>query len=212
VLGYGGYERQKGLLNTIIRYETVFTALQYFSYAIAGKPYMGVGRNLAYEKALFFENKVFAGHYHLASGDDDLFVNQLANSKNTAVVLSREAHTRSIPEATFKNWIHQKQRHLSAGTHYKKRTRVRLAVDAITRMLVYVNLLILCIISPWKFVILGLFALWLITRLIIFKMGMRSLDEKYLLLPSLLLDPVLPLVLGIIWMSGVFVTKYQPWN
>jgi hypothetical protein len=79
-------------------------------------------------------------------------------------------------------------------------------------MMLYTTLVILSVISPWRFVIIGLFGIWLVTRLIIFKLGMRSLDEKYLLLPSLLLDPILPLVLGIIWLSGVFVTKYQPWN
>jgi glycosyltransferase involved in cell wall biosynthesis len=212
VLGYGGYERRKGLLNALIRYETVVTAIQYFSRAIAGKPYMGVGRNLAYKKELFFKNKGFANHYHLASGDDDLFVNQHATRENTAWVIQKEAHTISRPEITFRNWIHQKKRHLSAGNKYRKGTKFRLATDHLTRMMVYILVVVLGIISPWRYVILGLFGLWLISRLIIFKMGMRSLDEKYLLLPSLLLDPVLPLVLGIIWFSGVFVTKYQSWN
>jgi glycosyltransferase involved in cell wall biosynthesis len=212
VLGYGGYEQGRGLLNLIIRYETVFTAIQYFSRAIKGRPYMGVGRNLAYEKALFFKNKGFAGHYHLASGDDDLFVNQHANERNTAVVVSKEGHTRSIPEKTVRGWIQQKQRHLSAGTHYRGGTRFRLAIDYLTRMMVYATVVILCVVSPWRYIVLLLFGIWLVTRLAIFKLGMRCLDEKYLLLPSLLLDPALPLILGIIWLSGIFVTKYQPWN
>jgi cellulose synthase/poly-beta-1,6-N-acetylglucosamine synthase-like glycosyltransferase len=212
VLGYGGYERRKGILNVLIRYETVFTAMQYFSHAIAGKPFMGVGRNLAYRKELFFESRGFSDHYHLASGDDDLFVNQHAHRSNTAWVIQKEGHTRSVPERTFRNWIHQKQRHLSAGNRYRSGTKLRLASEYLTRMLVYILLVLLCVISPWRYVVLGLFVLLLISRLIIFKMGMRSLDEKYLLLPSLLLDPILPLVLGIIWVSGAFVTKYQPWN
>ncbi|MGW8316348.1 MAG: glycosyltransferase [Bacteroidales bacterium] len=212
VLGYGGYERRKGLLNLIIRYETVFTAMQYFSRALAGRPYMGVGRNLAYHSELFFKNKGFAGHYHLASGDDDLFVNQHATGQNTAVVTDREAHTRSVPEASLRGWIKQKQRHLSAGTHYKRDSRVRLGLELATRMVLYITLVILSVISPWRIFILGLFLLGLIARLVVLKMAMRSLDEKYLLLPSLLLDPALPLVLGIIWFSRIFVTKYQPWK
>jgi glycosyltransferase involved in cell wall biosynthesis len=212
VLGYGGYEPRKGFLNMLIRYETVFTAIQYFSHAMVGKPYMGVGRNLAYRKELFFKNKGFADHYHLSSGDDDLFVNRHATRENTAWVIQQEGHTRSVPEKTFRNWIHQKQRHLSAGKNYKKGTKLRLATEYISRMVVYLSLVLLCVISPWKYIVLGLFLLQLIPRLIIFKMGMRSLDEKYLLLPSLLLDPILPLVLAIIWLSGAFVTKYQSWN
>ncbi len=212
VLGYGGYERRKGLLNVLIRYETVFTAIQYFSRAIGGRPYMGVGRNLAYRKELFFRNKGFANHYHLASGDDDLFVDQHATRENTAWVIRKEGHTVSVPEVTFRNWIHQKQRHLSAGNKYRRGTKFRLGTEIISRMTVYITLAMLCSISSWWFLILSLFVIWLISRLIIFKLGMRSLDEKYLLLPSLLLDPVLPLLLGIIWFSGVFVTKYQSWN
>src|SRR5690348_1484644 len=53
VLGYGAYHKKSGAMNKIIRFETFHTALQYLSYALAGMPYMGVGRNLSYKKDLF---------------------------------------------------------------------------------------------------------------------------------------------------------------
>jgi len=63
VLGYGAYKKIKGsFLNSLIRYETVFTALQYFGYAKWGNAYMGVGRNLAYTSELFYEQKGFITH------------------------------------------------------------------------------------------------------------------------------------------------------
>ena len=212
VLGYGGYERSKGLLNTLIRYETTFTAIQYLSYAIKGNPYMGVGRNLAYEKALFFDNKGFAGHYHLISGDDELFVNQNATRLNCAVEFSPESHTLSLPETTFRAWIKQKKRHLSAGSHYKPGSRIRLASEWISRIILYTTLIWICISSPWSIPVGALFGILLLTRLVIFKMGMRRLDEKYLLLPSLLLDPVFPIFMGAIWLSSRFEKKYQTWR
>ena len=212
VLGYGGYERRKGLLNLLIRYETVFTAIQYLSYAIGGRPYMGVGRNLAYEKALFFNNKGFASHYHLSSGDDDLFVNEIAVKENTAVEISKESHTLSIPKTSFRNWIKQKKRHLSAGVHYKWGSRIRIAGELISRLVIYTTLALVSAVSIWRWPVVLLFGVFLITKLIIFKMGMRRLDEKYLLLPSLLLDPIMPLLLGLIWMSSKFESKYQTWS
>jgi len=212
VLGYGGYERRKGVLNILIRYETVFTAIQYLSFAIKGKAYMGVGRNLAYDKSLFFENKGFARHYHLPSGDDDLFVNENATGINTAVEISREAHTFSVPEVKFSGWIKQKKRHISAGSHYRRSSRIRLAVEWISRILLYFSLLWLCASSPWLWPVASLFGLLSVTRLVVFNLGMRCLDEKHLLLPSLLIDPVMPLILGIIWISSVFESKYQPWS
>jgi len=73
VLGYGSYEKTSfSVLNKLIRYETMITAIQYFSYALIGIPYMGVGRNLAYKKEAFFENNGFVDHMDLLSGDDDL--------------------------------------------------------------------------------------------------------------------------------------------
>jgi len=212
VLGYGRYEKRRGLLNVLIRYETVFTAIQYFSFALKGRPYMGVGRNLAYRKALFFKNRGFSNHYHIASGDDDLFVNEHAGRNNTAIEIDPESHTISIPKTTFGNWIRQKQRHLSAGNLYDRGSRFRLGAEIISRLLLYITFTILCFISAWLWPVTALFGLFLATRMTIFKLGMMRLNEQYLLLPSLLFDPVLPLLLGLIWFSNIFVTKYQSWS
>lgn len=212
ILGYGRYEQKKGMLNLLIRYETVFTAMQYLSYAIKGKPYMGVGRNLAYEKELFFKNKGFARHYHIPSGDDDLFVNETSSKKNTTIEFSPESHTISIPKSSLRTWMKQKKRHLSAGKHYSSSSRRRIAGELLSRMLLYASLLVFCIISPWCIVALPILAILLIVKLVVFKLNMRRLDEKFLLLLLLLFDPILPLILGAIWFSTIFETKYQPWN
>lgn len=212
VLGYGGYEPGKGLLNTVIRYETTFTALQYLGYAIKGLPYMGVGRNMAYEKSLFFENRGFAGHYHVLSGDDDLFVNQNANGANCVVEFSPESHTRSKPETNFRSWFQQKKRHVSAGRYYSTVSRLRLASEWVSRIILYTSLIWICIALPWRIFVAPLFLVLLISRLSIFKMGMRRLDEKNLLLPSLLLDPIFPVFMGAVWLSGRFEKKYQAWR
>jgi len=101
VLGYGGYRPERGLLNSYIRYDTMFIAMQYLGMAMRGRPYMGVGRNLAYRKSLFLQGTGFSSHYHIASGDDDLFVNANANAVNTAVETGACSHTRSVPARSF---------------------------------------------------------------------------------------------------------------
>ncbi len=212
VLGYGSYEKQKGLLNMIIRYETVFTAIQYFSFAIKGRPYMGVGRNLAYRKDLFFKSKGFAGHYHIASGDDDLFVNQHAVKKNTSVEIDPESFTISLPKRKLGAWIRQKRRHLLAGNLYNRGSRWRLGLEIISRLSLYASFITLMLISSWLWPLTIVFGLFQVIRMSIFKMGMQRLKERYLLLPSLLLDLALPLILGAIWISNLFVTKNQTWS
>lgn len=119
VLGYGGYTKRTGWLNKLVRYETVLTAWQYFSYAKIGLPYMGVGRNIAYTKTLFKKANGFENHKHIKSGDDDLFVNQIGNKQNTSICWEKEAHTLSEPKKTLSDWLLQKRRHISTATVYK---------------------------------------------------------------------------------------------
>ena len=212
VLGYGRYEAKKGFLNLLIRYETVLTAIQYLSSALNGKPYMGVGRNLAYNKHIFFQNKGFSKHYHLPSGDDDIFVNAHAKADNTAIEIHPDSHTISQPETSFRSWIRQKQRHLTAGAHYSARSKIRLGIEITSRLAIYPLALGLCVFSGWLWPVLCLFMFFLITRMIVFKLGMMRLNEKYLLLPSLLFDPLLPLALGIFWLRGRSKRKHQQWS
>jgi poly-beta-1,6-N-acetyl-D-glucosamine synthase len=126
ILGYGAYEKTTGFLNKLIRFDTFTIALLYFSAAIKGKAYMGVGRNLAYKKNLFFKHKGFSTHYHINSGDDDLFVNQAATSQNVNIAVHENCITYSKPKTTFGNWRRQKQRHLTTAPHYKPHAKTRI--------------------------------------------------------------------------------------
>jgi glycosyltransferase involved in cell wall biosynthesis len=136
VLGYGAYEKvANSFLNKIIRFETLITAVQYFSWAKNGHPYMGVGRNLAYKKEEFYNVKGFINHMKIRSGDDDLFINQVAKSKNTAICYSPESFTYSQPKTSFKDWFHQKRRHVSTARFYKSFDRVQLAVFYASQLL-----------------------------------------------------------------------------
>ena len=120
VLGYGAYEKVKNsFLNKLIRFETMIAATQYFSWAKIGKPYMGVGRNLAYKRDEFFKVRGFQDHMKIRSGDDDLFINQAATKHNTAIVYTPESFTLSEPKKTFKTWFYQKRRHTTTAKYYK---------------------------------------------------------------------------------------------
>jgi biofilm PGA synthesis N-glycosyltransferase PgaC len=145
VLGYSPYEKRGGFLNALIRYETILTALHYFGYAIKGKPYMGVGRNLAYSRKVYDHNHGFASHSHLPAGDDDLFVQSAAHATNTAVCIQKNAFMVSTPKNTFSSWWRQKRRHLWVGKFYSGEVRRMLAVYPV------VQILFLMLIVTWIF-------------------------------------------------------------
>ena len=177
VLGYGAYHKTAGILNKLIRFETFHTALQYLSYALAGTPYMGVGRNLSYKKDLFLRNKGFASINHIPSGDDDLFINKVATKKNTTVVIDEETVTRSIPKTTWGGWMKQKARHYTTAKYYKPRHKFLLGLYFISQFVFYPLLVTAAILYDWRFV-LALFGIRLLLQGFIFYKSMKKLDEK----------------------------------
>ncbi|MEL7122752.1 MAG: glycosyltransferase family 2 protein, partial [Bacteroidota bacterium] len=138
VLGFSPYRSSKGLLNLFIRFETVLAATQYLSFAIAGLPYMGVGRNLVYKKQLFEQAGGFKKHRHIASGDDDLFINAVANKQNTGIAITPSAFTFSIPKSSWRDFHYQKSRHLTTGSKYRLKHQILLGVFSLSHFSHYV--------------------------------------------------------------------------
>jgi len=190
VLGYGPYEPRKGLLNLLIRYDTFVVAMQYLSYALAGIPYMGVGRNLSYRKSMFIRNKGFTSHYKISSGDDDLFINQVANKRNTQINIDPDSFVYSAPKTTFNAYFRQKRRHLTTGKYYKTTFKWLLGLFSFTQLLFWVVFILMLSLNIQPILVLSLFLLKLITTIIVQKNTAGRLGEHHLLLFSLAIEPI----------------------
>ena len=190
VVAYGPYFKRKGLLNKLIRFDTLYIAMQYLSLALAKKPYMGVGRNLSYRKSTFMKNKGFTSHYNIPSGDDDLFISQVANKTNTNVYIDSINRVESEPKRSWATWIRQKKRHYSTGIKYKPQTNRTLGLLLGSRLAYYPTLVVLFFLPHafnislgeiYYFVIIGIFALiHYITQFIIYHKSAKQLGEKQL--------------------------------
>ncbi len=211
VLGYSPYETKKGFLNALIRFDTIQVAMQYFSFALKRKPYMGVGRNLAYRKSLFIKNGGFISHYKLMSGDDDLFINRVATKTNTRVQLHPDSFTVSEPESRYEKWINQKRRHLSTAKYYKSKFKFVLGKYAISQLLMYSFLAVLLILNYHILWALGLLMIRLISQIVITKYCMNHLKENKLLLFSPLLELMLFINHFLLSASNV-ISKQNKWK
>ena len=196
ILGYGAYLNKKGFLNRLITFDTLFIALQYLGMAVSGKPYMGVGRNLAYRKETFFAHKGFASTLNLISGDDDLFVNQSGNSKNTKIEISPDSITWSEPNTTFSGWFYQKERHLSVSSYYKYASKYRLSLEPLSRGLFYAALILSFVVGHLIILIAtaALLLIRLIFQLIIINKSAKHFGERRYLFLVPVFDIFLPLV------------------
>jgi len=177
VLGYGPYFKKKGFLNTLIRFETAMTALQYMSFAKWGLPYMGVGRNLAYTSELFYANRGFMSHMRVRSGDDDLFVNEAATTSNTALCIAPDSFSYSLPKNTWNEWIMQKRRHLLTAYHYKLKHKIILALYAIFNVLFWLFMPVLFIFESWMPVLI-LVAFRFLVQYLVVGLGIKKLKES----------------------------------
>lgn len=195
VLGYGAYHKKPGILNKLIRFETFHTAIQYLSYALAGTPYMGVGRNLSYKKEVFLRNKGFSSINQIPSGDDDLFINQVANSRNTAISIDPDSFTLSEPRKTWSEWMAQKYRHYTSGKYYKSTHKFLLGLYSITLFGLYPMMLVCLLFYNW-WMTLALYAVRLFIQAIVFQKGMKKLNESDLFPYFILFD---------IWMFFYFI-------
>lgn len=211
ILGYGAYEKQKGFLNKLIRFDTFIIAVQYLSAAIKHKAYMGVGRNLAYTKELFFKEKAFSKHYHIASGDDDLFVNQAAKADNVNVCVNQEAVTYSKAKPNFKLWRLQKARHMTTSPMYSANSKLKIMFSYFAQYYFYFSLVALC----FSFQTLLLIPIVLFTKMIvqwlILNKAAKKMNEKDLLFGSAFYELVLLFIYPIFHLTKLL-SKPNQWN
>lgn len=177
VLGFSPYEKGRSWLNAFIRFESLLTGIVYLAFAKLGKPYMGVGRNLGYTKSLFLGSKGFHDHQEVVGGDDDLFVNRLATASNTVAVTGADAITVSKPKERWRDFFHQKLRHLSVGKFYKTSDKILLSLFSTSWMFTWF-LLPGVFTAPNNLFLLSIFLTrWVVLCILMFR-GSRQLGGR----------------------------------
>ena len=119
-------------LSRVQALDALYIMRSYVGWAEQGKPYMGVGRNLAIRRSAF---PGFSNGAATASGDDDMLIQALASAPDVhiAVTAHRAAHMDAAMPATWADWLAQKRRHWTTAPHYKAADQWRLAVPKALR-------------------------------------------------------------------------------
>lgn len=221
VLGFSPYFYDKGFVNRLVRFDTLFNGLHYLGAALCGHPYMGVGRNLAYRKSLFFESGGFTHLMTNRAGDDDLFVNHVATKTNTTVALSRESYMWSLAKTSLREWLLQKRRHLSVSPAYRTITKSRLLFEPLTRGLFYATVILILVFGRWDewrditamipvMAVIGLFLVrWILQTAVLNTSARRMGLHRFTMWSVLGFDILLPLVNA--WMLVVPKRKTNKW-
>jgi hypothetical protein len=212
VLGFSTYPHKIGLFNQWLRFDNLQTSVRYLSFALLGMPYMGVGRNLSYRKTLFYKSHGFTSHYTLITGEDDLFVNQVAQKDSTRIEISEDSHTIFEGKIGFLEWLIQRKMHLETQMYFKLRHRVILGLNSVSLLLFYSAFAILLIYAPAFWILfLSVFGVRTISSMFITKKCMMKLNEKELLLLSPVYELLLLIIIIFLRLSIIFI-KSNKWK
>ena len=198
VLGYSNYEKTNGWFNRKITFDNLLNSMRYLGRAIGGHPYMGCGRNLAYRKSLYYEHKGFTSHLNLQRGEDDLFINQVTNAKNTRVEASHESIVRITAPHYKKNWYEDKLSYHLTSRLYKGFSRYLMGFETCTRILFLIVVIASMVygILTQTWLILGTGILfWLlrfIMQMIVFRKTSLAMGERMFYSTLLLFDWMQP--------------------
>ncbi|WP_310683274.1 glycosyltransferase [Salibacter sp.] len=198
VLGVSPLLSNGGFWGRFMEVDALKIAFQYITLAMCGMPYMGVGRNIAYRKGLFFSKKGFSKHMHLSSGDDDLFVNEAANANNTAVVTHPDGFTFSKTARNLNQFINQKRRHVSTSPHYRINTKLTLLSLSFSQYIVFGLFVVLLITETHIQLALSLFFVRYLTEQVQWIACCSVIKMKKLAPYKIIYDMISPFVYGYI--------------
>ncbi len=211
VLGFSPYKSYPGLLNLFIRFEAAMTAVFYFSAALARKPFMGVGRNLAYTSSLFFGNKGFAKYQHLMSGDDDLFINQVATPTNVHIQLHPDSFMHTEPKMNYKAWSDQKSRHINTGKYYKMFDKLLLGGYYVGMLFFYASLVVGMVFQVNWQLLIGIYLFKTILQWLVFYFVFKKLAQTKLLWLLPILDVLYLFYMYAFGIKDIFTKKRKVW-
>lgn len=193
IFGVSPYRKKPTLLNQFIQYETIYTAMKYISAALLKKPYMAVGRNLAYKKSLFLSGNGFFPYEGTTGGDDDLFVQKYGTSSNTAVVIEKNGITYSEPKTDIREYLRQKTRHLHVGKLYKQKN-VHI-YWTVTHGMLWLCFIYLVLAQPINIGVISTFILLILIKGLIFNLSSRRMGYNY----NPLFLPISDLIYGVLY-------------
>jgi hypothetical protein len=208
VLGFSKIRKRIGFLNALIRFDRLHQAIQYFSYCLAKMPFMGMGQNLAYTRTVFFNNKGFASQNHLQFGDDDLFINRVANARNCAIEYEKDACTISRFGSNFHHWFLLKTFRRKTRKLYTNPKRFLLNFYHFLLTFSYISLGLALFFAfnnlIYLIVVLGILLLKLIIQYICFGFAAVKLDEKRLIPHILFFDLIFAVVNPVVYLVSKF--------
>lgn len=195
VVGYGPLTAQGTLASWLAVAEGVWTAAHYLAAVEHGRPYMAVGRNLLYRRSAYHGVGGYTRHLDIVSGDDDLLLQDLAQSHSVTMTTDPRSWVYSAAPASLSMWLRQKVRHLSTATAYTLSDQVRLGIFSAVHLAWVAACVGALVYGQWEYVALVASLKWVAQVLIVLP-WYRRLGATY----QLWVYPIIELLLALFYL------------
>lgn len=210
VLGYSPYSvPTKALLFLWIHFEAWLSGVLYLSFAARGIPYMGVGRNLLYNKTIISDFDLSKNN-DIISGDDDLLISQISHGKNTTICIEPDSFCYTSPKSSWTEYFNQKLRHYSTASRYKLKHQVLLSLFSFSQVTFYFLLINEIAFGNW---ITGMF-FYLLRMIFVLPIAFRNIKKlkaEFSIFHFLIFDVLLVLYYMLFSVTFIF-PKAKNWR
>jgi len=200
VFGYTRYVNHEGSMQKLIRYENLDAFLLSGSARYFGLPMPITDMNMAYKRERFLELKGFAGVLDARFSENELYINKISRRKNTTLLLDRSSIVDFKGDTDWYDGMNFKKKHLLLKRKFTFGQNVFLSINSLSRLAFDILMILLVIISPWRFYVAGVYVFKIIHEMIWGLVAAKRLGEKKLL-PSLIiyrsLVPILSFILSV---------------
>lgn len=210
VLGYAALAPRKGLWNKTIRCANMALATRWLSAAVARHPYRGVLANIGFTKKVYFAARGF-NHLNLNMGEDDLFVQKVANRENTVAVMGGSATLDQQVWGGLDWWFPRRLRLSYPFRFYPARAKWATGVELFSRALFFIMVVVVAAVLPlYSKIAAG--ALLFLRFVVVWwqaKRLSRRLSERGFLSMYWFYDLISPAVEAVLAVWRRFVPKYK---
>lgn len=211
VIGYTKTESKNNFLNSLIQYESQTIAMNYLGHGLIKNPYMGLGRNLAFTKKMFFSVNGFIPLYNIQVGEHELFVNKFSTKKNTSVIISKDSINQSVPKERVEDWLLQKKKHYRIVSYFKLKDKIITSLIPSTTFLLYCLIVTSLVFGfPWEYGIIALFLKYTL-QIIIYYKSSRVLQSQQIAFLAPIYE-ILFLPFNTIIKISALLTKKEKWK
>ncbi len=179
-LGYTKYKTKNSLGNFFIRFHNLITALQCFSFAKLGNPFMAFGDNFGYQRKTFFKVKGFINHIKLKYGENDLFLKDAANKKNIAFTIAKDSFIEKEAPTSFENWFQEQRIKSLFKKQYKLKHRFLISFFTVSKSFFYLFGILSFFFYPWQ-IMLPITLIYFLVQYIVVGIAASRLKEPYLI-------------------------------